>query len=468
MTLVELLVVIVLLTTLVTTAIPIISPGGESRKLREASRNINAYLQGAQVRAMQTGRPFGVSLRRLSADTGNAEHNAVCAQLQYVEVPPAFSGVDNSSLVRVCLYQENPNDPSTQRLGLHFVRYGSQVPSGTDLMPAGYDADLLPDLFLRPGDTVEVGARRYVLEGPRRIDIGSDRDRETQLAGTRLRVPPVVGVARIGTGTIQISRADNFLGYFLPIVADGIDPTSLRFTHDLDGNEITSLPTGTGPTLFATTPAPYKVYRQPVEAGGEPLELPAGVAIDLQASAFGTIRANPNQGRIYSPHVDYNTTDGAITNVRQDSVMVLFSPEGSVHRVYGTLLSDGSEAGPQNVTSYLALCVGRRELIPALKPEGQTTTTAADYAQPIDLLDSNLQSLTETELREVTDKYNWLNLESRWVVIGGGTGAITTVENSAVFPSEDLDRNGDDVLSVGEQIAAAIENAPRRTALGGR
>lgn len=459
MTLVELLVVIVLLTTLVTTAIPIISPGGESRKLREASRNINAYLQGAQVRAMQTGRPFGVSLRRLSADTGNAEHNAVCVQLQYVEVPPAFSGVDNSSLVRVCLYQENPNDPSTQRLGLHFVRYGSQVPSGTDLMPAGYDADLLPDLFLRPGDTVEVGARRYVLEGPTQRDA---RTQERVLNGTRLRVPPIVAQARIGAGTIKISRTDNFLGYFLPIVADGIDPTSLRFSHDLDGDEITGQPTGTGPTLFATTPAPYKVYRQPVEAGGEPLELPAGVAIDLQASAFGDIRANPTVGRVYLPHADYNATDGAITNVRQDGVMILFAPEGNIHRVHGT------QVIPRTVSSYLALCVGRRELIPALKPEGQTTTTAADYAQPIDLLDSNLQSLTESELREVTDKYNWLNLESRWVVIGGATGAITTVENSAVFPSEDLDRNGDDVLSVGEQIAAAIENAPRRTALGGR
>ncbi|MEN0110409.1 MAG: hypothetical protein AAF805_06760, partial [Planctomycetota bacterium] len=46
MTLVELLVVIVLVTILVTTAIPVLSPGGDTRKLREASRAINTYLAG--------------------------------------------------------------------------------------------------------------------------------------------------------------------------------------------------------------------------------------------------------------------------------------------------------------------------------------------------------------------------------------------------------------------------------------
>src|SRR5690606_30858368 len=96
----------VLVTTLVTTVIPILSPGGDNKRLREASRNLNAYLQGAQARAIETGRPFGVAFQRLSADTDRGADNAVSIRAEYVEVPPHYSGVNPTSAVRIA---RNPN-----------------------------------------------------------------------------------------------------------------------------------------------------------------------------------------------------------------------------------------------------------------------------------------------------------------------------------------------------------------------
>jgi len=60
LTLVELLVVIVILVTLVAGVIPMISPNNDTRKIREASRGLQAYINSAQAEAARTGRPHGI------------------------------------------------------------------------------------------------------------------------------------------------------------------------------------------------------------------------------------------------------------------------------------------------------------------------------------------------------------------------------------------------------------------------
>ena len=70
LTLIELLVVIIILTTVVAAAIPILAPAGSDRELREATRGLNTYITGARRGPRLTRRPFGIALKRLSADTG--------------------------------------------------------------------------------------------------------------------------------------------------------------------------------------------------------------------------------------------------------------------------------------------------------------------------------------------------------------------------------------------------------------
>src|SRR5690349_10376089 len=85
MTLIELLVVIVIITTLVAAAIPLISPSNDDRRLREAARNLNSFINGAQAQAIAKHRPVGIALKRLSQDTSKVDDRGVCVELYYVE-----------------------------------------------------------------------------------------------------------------------------------------------------------------------------------------------------------------------------------------------------------------------------------------------------------------------------------------------------------------------------------------------
>lgn len=487
MTLIELLVVIVLLTTLVTTAIPIISPGGDERKIREASRSVNAYLQGAQARAIQTGRPYGVAFRRLSTDTDNPEHNAVCAQMRYVEVPPAYSGLDSSSLARLCLCESR----GLKRLGLQIVRYGDDTLATQDGLPPGYDPELLPDLFFQAGDQIEIDGLVVVILpqifGVQAFDTIQQRPESVTRTGhfamrtanaSQNIASRILGVRILNDESPRVVN-DNGPGNYQPLLTSPQFSSHLRFTHNWKGEELGSPESLVNSDVYireeqtvpsfqngylATAPAPFKVYRQPTLAGGEPLELPAGVAIDLQGSVFG------NGARVYSPEYDY---DGSPFRLRTDDFMVLFSPEGHIHRVHG-LYTRASENAPvqavdsQPVSSSLALLIGRRELIPAT-PQGVTgTPTYANYAEPIPINVNDYNDLPETEAWEVTDQYNWLNLQSQWVVIGGQSGSVTSIDNSAVYPSDADSSPKNGTVSISEQLTAALENAPRRSASGGR
>jgi type II secretion system protein H len=70
LTLIELLVVVIILTTVVAAAIPILTPSNEDRRLREAARSLNTFITAAQARAIASGRPYGIALKRLGYRPG--------------------------------------------------------------------------------------------------------------------------------------------------------------------------------------------------------------------------------------------------------------------------------------------------------------------------------------------------------------------------------------------------------------
>ena len=99
LTLIELLVVIAILAILLGAAIPVLSPASDARRIREASRGLNSFIAGAKVRAKETGRPFGIALKKLSQETGNADANGASLELYYVEEPPPYAGFDSNARV---------------------------------------------------------------------------------------------------------------------------------------------------------------------------------------------------------------------------------------------------------------------------------------------------------------------------------------------------------------------------------
>src|SRR6476620_1398908 len=64
MTLIELLIVIVIFTTIVAAAIPLMSPSNNDRQLREAARGLNTFISGAQARGISPNRRYGIGIKR--------------------------------------------------------------------------------------------------------------------------------------------------------------------------------------------------------------------------------------------------------------------------------------------------------------------------------------------------------------------------------------------------------------------
>jgi prepilin-type N-terminal cleavage/methylation domain-containing protein len=88
-TLVELLAVIAIMVILLSVAIPAIRPALKDRKLREASRLLNAYVAGVQARAAELGRPVGIVLVRGKT---NAQDVYQCTEIFTAEVPQPYAG----------------------------------------------------------------------------------------------------------------------------------------------------------------------------------------------------------------------------------------------------------------------------------------------------------------------------------------------------------------------------------------
>ena len=387
MTLVELLVVIVILTTIVGAAIPLVSPSNDDRRLREAARTLNTYITGAQARAISTKRPYGIALKRLSRETGRAEDNGVSLELYYVEQPAPYAGFDANSRATVALH---PNLP-----GAVLVRFVTRGNTTGDALPPGWDVDMFPPGMIRPHDVVEINGTRYEL-----------------LTDTVRNLYTNVANVTVDTATKSFYQDTNLSDNKpVQIVAVPLNNSGQMINpkYDDDGREIGSQSvTYKPPDPYWTPPSPYKILRQPTPASDEPYQLPEGTAIDLRASGVGAS--------------EYFYVQGIHDN-NQD-VMIMFAPEGRVSRVaFNTTPGGVSNTGEfnQTVVDNVFLLLGRRENI------------AADAVANDPTLQSTITGVTDDEAKaKLRSKLNWLLGNARWIVIGAQSGRITTVENAMV------------------------------------
>lgn len=441
LTLIELLVVIILLTTLVAAAIPVLAPAGSDRELREATRGLNTYITGAQSRATLTRRPFGIAIKRLSEDTNTDSNknlnpsrdihpdNGVSLEVFYVEQQPPFSGLSSNSRVCVCNY-------NLKQVGLRFVTYGPG--NGTNL-PPGWSWDAIPDFLIRPGDVIEIGKMRY------RFDVNGD-----------VQVRDNGGYISNVNGNPQT----------LPVLVTQIHDTGHQIGPEYDdrGRPLRDGPPKTGPTAlqqpYWTAPLPYRILRQPTKTADAPYQLPEGTAIDLRASGIGKNRF------FHSPPVGSND-DYSVDN--SSPIYIMFTPEGRVERVtfselpFRSINATSSSTEPttfsESITDNIFLLLGKRENVPP--------AVASDVT-----LDSTRwgQLSTDQQRLETKQPINWLNGESRWVVIGSQSGRVVSIENAFVDPAAIL---GTYSTQTGEQkrnqqILAAREFTREMANMGGR
>lgn len=463
LTLLELLIVVVLLTTLVAAAIPILAPSSDERRIREAARGVNTFITGAQMKAVELRRPYGVALKRLSQDTNSAEDNSVCLELFYVEQPPAYRGFTDTSMARVAAYvpdQDNWYAPDNNKIRplvlIQFVRRGEATPMSDDGLPVGWDADLFPGGVIRPGDVVELYGTRYEL-----LSDTNDMQVKARFSDTtNTFFASNTGSVGSVNATQIVARPLNDSGQMM---ADVMEVRSgvyekvamgLYLEFDDRGRPLRDIPNlGVTPDdPFWPHPAPYKILRQPMPTSSEPYQLPEGTAIDLRASGIG------NNDYFYWPGVHDNS----------QGVLIMFAPEGRVSRVSFSQLPFDSVPFNEPVTDNLFLLVGRRENCPA--PDVANDPTLASAGLPAAGTPNRDQAL-----QELKEPLNWLLGQCRWIAIGARSGRVVTTENAFVDPQTVIDKY-DDPPNVTQsskemraaQIIEAREFAREMTQMGGR
>ena len=398
MTLIELLVVIVILMTLVGGVIPVLSPNNDARRIREAARGLQTFVMQAQSHAARTGRPAGIAFRESSPGSG------VALDVYQIEVPPPFAGFSQYSASRV---RQNLGKPDV--IQIQFVLTNTLDP---DLLPGNgktrtglveYDIELIPDKFLKIGDIVVVSGIAYRL-----IDENHDKE------GFYFEEPP--NLSEDPQVLLRCQLVDD--RQTLAIVEDYME-YSVRYG--------------------ITAPKGYKIFRQPnavTSSATQPYQLPAGVCIDLQASGVeasssGTVAPgmpilSPSSNLVPQAVIE-NSFDSRTKGSGpskpdkiQDTVNILFSPNGSIDRIY---------YGTREISNVprVYMLLGRVEN-GGLDLNTAKLTTRGTQGQT--------GGSSQEQVAEIQQRINWMNLDSRWIVVDARSGRMTVSENAFVDPSD--------------------------------
>ena len=99
MTMLELLVVIVIIMLLLAVFAPLIRSTSKDRRVREASRALSGYINGARTLAARRGRPVGIGIERVVSE--QPVNGLYATEVYTVEVPPPYSGISLQSRAKI-------------------------------------------------------------------------------------------------------------------------------------------------------------------------------------------------------------------------------------------------------------------------------------------------------------------------------------------------------------------------------
>jgi prepilin-type N-terminal cleavage/methylation domain-containing protein len=139
LTLIELLVVIAVASLLLAAAVPLLRMPLQGRKIREAAREVNLFLNRAKARAAELGRPVGVIIRRAALPNG-----AIYAQQLYLaELPPPYAGDDSTAHAMIAApidrdMDGRPDWPCSARLYSSALAISLSLVSKGDLIQFGF------------------------------------------------------------------------------------------------------------------------------------------------------------------------------------------------------------------------------------------------------------------------------------------------------------------------------------------
>jgi type II secretory pathway pseudopilin PulG len=386
MTLIELMVVIVILTLLVGGVLPLVSPNNDARKITEAARGLQTYLMQAQAEAARTGRPVGVGFRETTAGSG------VAIEAFQMVVPKPFPGSSSMSRVGVDALPDSNTDSyyntesappvdgellfkNFANARLYAVSTRLALLEENTIVP-----DPVPPGMFRVGDVIDAQGNRFVIVDDKRNV--TETIAELKFLNPQLNAPP----------------------YKNSLICVRLD--EVRMGSDAQ-------PLAVPPSGYS-----YSIHRQPLggDVGGaksrsmissaDPYQLPAGVCIDLQASGMEAGGEPQTFAEI------------GVTGSYLKQVGIMFSPNGGIDGVWfngNTIESDRQSGNKFADLSRVFLLLGRIENQNPDKTSFEISDTA-----------------TDEEVREARTKVNWLNPDSRWMMISANDGRFN-VERNAVF-----------------------------------
>ena len=394
---VELLIVVAIGMLLIAIAIPFVRPALENNKLREASRLLNTFLVGAKARASESGRPFGVRLVRSSVDNTGDPND--CYRLQYVEVPPAYSGdLDNATIT------VGPRQPGLSPL----VTADPSVNPYFNLLAASYTSSGFPptsvplcfSAWLDTSKGQPANSSLLTSSATQFAVIGSETPRQ---AWDRAMSSAVVSPG----DSIQFG----YQGFRYLIVDVYMDATlgPMLTLAALNGSTQPPMPGyqhwpvnpafGVGqPYVTPRDDQKYQIIRKPRIAGSTAIELPSNVSIDLSMSGLS---ASGNE--FFAASNPANAADLTYQDTRP--VDIVFDPSGQM-----SMLVMGSTIQPSNTSVHLL--IGKTEFV--------VSGVGGRAATPVG---------EEMGVNPLKRSANLGSSECYWVTIQYPTGAVLTSEN---------------------------------------
>jgi prepilin-type N-terminal cleavage/methylation domain-containing protein len=397
LTLIELLVTIVILVTLLAAVLPAISPNNDSRKIREAARQLSSLFAQAQAQAARDGRAVGVGFRDRGTwndanndnfeDPGEVTYTGMALEAYIIAEPPPFTGFSTSSAVGVMeiddgdieRYEDlSPNTPVIRNDDAPLVNlvFGHNIGSE----PFTSDpSDWLPPRMFR---------------GAELLDEDGDNVFEAEGAGD---------IVQIGQEQFELILND------CDEIEDQNDPHTDYDAEQINGEWfLNSQAVVTARWLtwrfrplevFSPGGKAYRIRRRPVASespsrtGAQTLQFPRGVG------------------------VDFDPTDG------DSSLGIVFSPSGTVE----TIFRDGEK---EEADEPLFILLGRVEN--SNPPNIETPPGSGFY--DIDYTRYAFDgSETDDELAQRRREVNLLNPDSRWVVVSPAGRTISS-ENASFDP----------------------------------
>jgi type II secretory pathway pseudopilin PulG len=454
-TLLELLVVVGIILIVAAATIPRLRPEMERGRLREAARALHLYINSARATAMNGGRSCGVQFDRQPSESRGS------ITVSQVQVPEPYQGDSYASTLKITM-QEPMN-----RLGIA----GVTIPYPYKIRAKVLYLDFSKTANVHLNDTIQLGPNGPLYQIIPDWDVTTNGG-VSPSPGTEpgpYLPPPFSWQSSAITPDPTVTAIDysnmspDADGYYSaqypltlklvdpkydPSLPAGCDPSLLVkngnpmsgpplvdpwYTHPaLDPWYLPPLPwpvtlvnrnnnTSNYPSNPVwSLPIPFKVYRQPVKTSAAPLQLPSLTMVDMAISGLEYMEPlTATVGQTRSKFFGHGT----------NRVMLMFSPNGGLDRVYCDVLVCNTSGTPTGVTWCGGAPGGISVNGTMYFYVGRSDRFQAPLANPNDpSVDPKAGDSNVVDLNAPANGIYPQNPNGQWIAINAKTGTITTTD----------------------------------------